>query len=404
MASENTGSLSCPVPDLAYWHSLIVDLDGRLAPMQNANKPSPVPHTCRVTLLPQQREFTAVRGETVLGAALRAGLNLPHSCKGGSCGLCLAKVLSGQIAYPFGRPVGLSADDAAQGYALLCEAHARGDLDLDLREIQLAGQAAIRRLPCRVARKQLLAPDVMALFLRLPAVERLTFLPGQYLDIMLPGERRRSFSIACPPHDSNLLELHVRRTPGGEFSQRVFDDLPEQSLLQIEGPLGQFCYRHDPRPPAILIGGGTGFAPLKSIIRHVLENKLNRRMHLYWGARTAVDLYQDTLVKEWARAHGNFSYTPVLSEPGPGWNGRIGLVHAAAFADHPDLSRIEVYAGGPPEMIEAIRRDGEALGLAPGRLHFDSFEYAPDALEKMRRAAGAAASRQSTSAPGLDAE
>ncbi len=321
----------------------------------------------------------------MLNAALRAGLNLPHSCKGGSCGLCSARVLSGAVSYPFGPPAGLSTAEQQHGYVLLCEAQAREELSLDIREIQPADQADIRRLPCRVERKQLLAPDVMALFLRLPVVEPFRFLPGQYLDVMLPGERRRSFSIASPPHDSALLELHVRRAPGGEFSRLVFDDLPGQSLLHIEGPLGQFRYRHEPQLPAILIGGGTGFAPLKSMIRHVLENGLQRQMHLYWGARQARDLYEDTLVKEWAWAHDAFSYTPVLSEPQPGWNGRTGLVHATAFADHPDLSRVEIYASGPPAMVEAVRQQGAVRGLTAERLHFDSFEYAPDALAGMRR-------------------
>ncbi len=341
----------------------------------------------RVTLLPQRRSFTAGANESVLNAALRAGINLPHSCKGGSCGLCRGRIESGTVTYPFGRPLGLTAQEQAQGYALLCEAHPTGDLSIDIREIELAGDVRIRNLPCRVARKKLLAPDVMALFLQLPLVEPFKFMPGQYLDVMLPGERRRSFSIASPPHDSACLELHIRRAPGGEFSRYVFEGLEEQALLRIEGPLGQFCYSAPARAagPAILIGGGTGFAPLKSIIRHVLENGLQRQLHLYWGARTRQDLYEGALVEQWARAHGNFSYTPVLSEADPQWRGRRGLVHEAAFADHPDLSAVEVYASGPPAMIEAIKRDGAARGLPVDSLHFDSFEYAPDALEKMRR-------------------
>ena len=178
----------------------------------------------------------------------------------------------------------------------------------------------------------------MALYLQLPAIETFHFLPGQYLDIMLPGERRRSFSIASPPHDSHFLELHVRRAPGGEFTQRVFTELKEKSLLRIEGPLGQFCYSHDPATPALLIGGGTGFAPLKAIIRHVLEKGLQRELHLYWGARTQPDLYEDQLARAWAAQHANFHYTPVLSEVAgdDSWPGRRGLVHEAAVADFPD--------------------------------------------------------------------
>lgn len=338
--------------------------------------------THTITLMPQPRTFEASAKEPVLNAALRAGINLPHSCKGGSCGLCKGKLLAGAVTYPFGRPVGLTAEEEAQGYTLLCEAHAQGDLTVDIREIQLASEAFIHSVPCRVARKQLLAPDVMALFLQLPVVEQFRFVPGQYLDVMLPGERRRSFSIASLPGDQ-WLELHVRRAPGGEFSQQVFEKLREQALLRIEGPLGQFVYREDPKP-MVLVGGGTGFAPLKAIIRHVLENKLPRRMHLYWGARTQQDLYEDALVNEWVRGHENLLYTPVLSEPDVLWAGRSGFVHQAMFEDYADLSGVEVYASGPPAMVEAIKQEGPGQGLELGSLHFDSFEYAPDTLRKMR--------------------
>jgi CDP-4-dehydro-6-deoxyglucose reductase, E3 len=341
-----------------------------------------------VTLMPERRTFSVRDGETILDAALHVGINLPHSCKGGSCGACRAKLLSGAVRYPFGAPLGITEQEQRDGYVLLCEAHATGNVSVDVREIRVADDVEIRDLPCRVARKELLAPDVMALFLQLPAVEKFTFLPGQYLDIMLPGERRRSFSIASPPHDSGLLELHVRRAPGGEFTQKVFEELKEKSLLRIEGPLGQFCYQHRPKVPALLVGGGTGFAPLKSMIRHVLENRLERRMHLYWGVRTARDLYEEATIRAWVAANPNFSYTPVLSaaEPGDNWTGRTGLVHEAVVADYPDLSGVDVYASGPPAMIEAVKHAGFARGLTPERLHFDSFEYAPDALAKIRQA------------------
>ena len=347
----------------------------------------PIDALHHVTLLPEGRTFSVRPDESILDAALHLGINLPHSCKGGSCSACRARIVSGRIHYPFGRPAGLTADEEAQGFALLCEAQPASDVSVDVHEIRLADNVEIKDLPCRIARKQLLGPDVMALFLQLPAIEAFHFLPGQYLDIMLPGERRRSFSIASPPHDSGLIELHVRRAPGGEFTQRVFTELKEKSLLRIEGPLGQFCYNHDAATPALLIGGGTGFAPLKAIVRHVLEKGLKRELHLYWGARTRPDLYEDQLARAWAARHRNFHYTPVLSDAAAdeSWSGQHGLVHEVAFTDFADLSAVDVYASGPPALIEAIRREGPARGLAVERLHFDSFEYAPDALAKMRR-------------------
>lgn len=344
-----------------------------------------------VTLLPERRTFSVRATESILDAALRVGINLPHSCKGGSCGSCRAKVLTGSVTYPFGRPVGITSAEEAQGYSLLCEARAASDVSVDIREIRPADDIEIRDLPCRIVRKELLAPDVLALFLQLPAVERFSFLPGQYLDIMLPGERRRSFSIASPPHDSRPLELHVRRAPGGEFSKRVFENLEEKALLRIEGPLGQFFYRHRPELPALLVGGGTGYAPLKSMLRHVIEKGLERPLHLFWGARRAPDLYEDARVRAWVAARPSLRYTPVLSETTAqeGWTGRTGVVTEVLTSEYPDWSGVEVYASGPPAMIDTIQREAAARGLPPDRLHFDSFEYAPDALAKMRTAARA---------------
>src|SRR6202000_1110774 len=131
---------------------------------------------------------------------------------------------------------------------------------------------APKRLPCRIERSVPLSHDVMGLFLRLPVAEDFTFDAGQYIDILLPGGRRRSFSIASPPHDARPLELHVRRVAGGEFTERLFHEDTRSSLLTIEGPLGQFIYRPHAPMPMLLIAGGTGIAPILSILRHVIEN------------------------------------------------------------------------------------------------------------------------------------
>ena len=340
-----------------------------------------------MSLLPEGHTFTVRADESILDAALKLGINLPHSCKGGSCASCRAQILTGSIQYPYGQPLGITAAEIEQGYALLCEARPTSHVSVNIREIRFADDIQIKDLPCRIARKELLAPDVMALFLQLPAIESFHFLPGQYLDVMLAGERRRSFSIASPPHDSRPLELHVRRAPGGEFTQRVFADLQQKSLLRIEGPLGQYGYVHDASTPAILVGGGTGFAPLKSIIRHVLERGLSRSLHLFWGARTLVDLYEHERVLQWTRAYPNLRYTPVLSELGAEdpWPGRRGLVHESVFEEYRDLSGAEIYVNGPPALVEAIKSGALQRGLPRERLHFDSFEYATDALAKMRQ-------------------
>jgi len=338
-----------------------------------------------VRIEPHGRGLRVAAAQPVLEAALAAGLNLPHSCKSGHCGSCRARLVAGEIRYPGARPLGLSAAEERDGHILLCQARAVSDLTVEARLIAGVADVQIKTLPCRIAALTPLAPDVMQVLLRLPAVERLRFQAGQYLDVLLEGGRRRSFSIASPPHDSERLELHVRRASGGGFTARLFPaadprPLTVGSLLRIEGPIGQFTYR-DAAAPVLMVAGGTGFAPLKSMLRHALEAGGRRAIHLYWGARHARDVYEEALVLGWVRRHPQLRFSAVLSEAAPreSPHHRRGWVHEALLADHPDLRAFEVYAAGPPAMIEAIRASFPRHGLPPERLHFDSFDYAPDA-------------------------
>lgn len=327
-----------------------------------------------INILPQHRAVLADPGGSVLDAALAAGLNLPHSCKSGHCGSCRARLIAGEIDYPQGTPLGLAQGEAEQGYVLLCKARARTDLAIEARTIASVTDVEVKTLPCRIENLRLLAADVMQVMLRLPVVEDLRFQPGQYLDILLDGGRRRSFSIASPPHDARPLELHVRRAGTSGFTRALFEEFTAGTLLRIEGPLGHFVYSPG-ASPLLLVGGGTGFAPLKAILRHVLECVPPRPLHLYWGARTAADLYDDGWIREQVRLFPTLRYTPVLSAPSGSEAHR--WVHEAVLADHPSLANHEVYAAGPPAMIEAIRHSFPRQGLPEANLHFDSFDYAP---------------------------
>ncbi len=337
----------------------------------------------RVSLANSGRDFSVQRDQSVLDAALAAGLNLPHSCKSGNCSACRARLLSGQVDYPFGKPLGLSDAENASGFILMCQARARSDIVIETMEIRPAHEVTVRRLPCRVERAEALSHDVMALFLRLPAAEDFTFEAGQYIDVMLDGGRRRSFSIASPPHASRPLELHVRRVAGGEFTERVFGGKAQNTLLTIEGPLGQFTYRQSDAK-ILMVGGGTGLAPLLCILRHVIENGILRDITLYWGVRSEGDRYALAALETLASQSASFRYHAVLSAPSPEWRGRRGFVHEAVLEDYRSLARYDIYASGPPAMIEAVRTGFAGIDADPARLYFDSFDYAPDALERQR--------------------
>jgi CDP-4-dehydro-6-deoxyglucose reductase, E3 len=338
----------------------------------------------RIHVSNSKQVFDAAADQPLLDAALNARLNLPHSCKGGNCGACRARLLKGDIHYPNGTPLGLSAAEVDAGFILLCQARALGDLSIETFEMRTADTAIIKRLPCRIEKALPLSHDVMGLFLRLPAAEDFVYAAGQYVDIMLPGGRRRSFSIASPPHDARPLELHVRRVPGGEFTDRLFHEDSTSALLSIEGPLGQFAYRAESCAPMLLIGGGTGIAPLLSILRHVIENGIDRDMTVYWGVRSERDLYAHAKLNELAARAPRMRYQAVLSEASTHWQRLTGWVHEAALKPISNLEDYEVYAAGPPAMIAAVQGEFAARGVAPTRLYFDSFDYAPDALERQR--------------------
>jgi CDP-4-dehydro-6-deoxyglucose reductase len=335
----------------------------------------------KISIEPSGHSYSATGDDTILQAALDAGLMLPYGCRNGACGSCKGKVLSGSVDHDGAQPLALSAEERAAGLALFCCARPKSDIVIECHEVGKAGDIKIRTMPCRVQSMELLAPDVMLLRLKLPVNERLQFLPGQYIEILLQQGRRRAFSLANAPDEDGLLQLHVRRIPGGVFTEHVFTAMKERDILRFEGPHGDFFLR-DTAPgearPVILLAGGTGFAPIKAIVEHILRHGIVRPISLYWGARDRAGLYLHGLAERWASEQGHVRYVPVLSEAtaADAWQGRTGLVHRAVLEDFPDLSACDVYACGAPAMIDAARSEFQARGLPAERFFADAFYYA----------------------------
>lgn len=342
---------------------------------------TPIQAERQVRLEPSGRTFTVIPGETVLEAAIRQGVGLPYGCRNGACGACKGALKSGSLAYGDHQERAITEAEKAAGKALTCCTKPLTDIVLEIRELAGLKDLAIRTLPARVEKIEKPAEDVAILYLKLPASERLQFLAGQYIDILLKDGRRRSFSIANAPETDECLELHVRRVPGGHFTTHVFETMKERDLLRLEGPHGGFHLREDGAKPVILLAGGTGFAPVKAMVEHAFHRQSLRPMTLYWGARDRAGLYLHELAEGWAAGRAGFDYVPVLSEPaaGDGWPGRTGLVHRAVMADFPDLSGHRVYACGAPAMIEAARSDLiGGCGLKEEDFFADSFTFATD--------------------------
>lgn len=340
--------------------------------------------TYTITIEPSGHNFEVDDEESILEAALRQGFTLPYGCRNGACGSCKGKVVSGTIDYGVYQPGALSEEEKSAGMALFCVGRPLSDMTLEIREIGAARDIQIKTLPCRVQALDRLAHDVMRLRLKLPANERLQFLAGQYIDILLKDGKRRSFSLANAPHDDAFLELHIRHTPGGHFTEHVFNEMKEKAILRFQGPLGTFFLREESDKPILFIAGGTGFAPIKGMLEHAFHTGIDREMTLYWGTRALRDLYMPELPSAWQAAHENFRFIPVLSQPQAEdqWTGRTGRVPEAVLNDFEDLSGYQVYACGTPAMVEAAREKFIARGLPRDEFYADAFTFAVDSQPK----------------------
>ena len=299
-----------------------------------------------VHINPSDRAFNARLGENVLSAALRQGIVLPYSCRNGTCASCKCRLTEGQVSYPNNPPEALSLDDIAGGYILACQAVADTDLAIEATEITQVAEIPVRTLPARVESMARFTPEIMRLRLKLPRATRLQFLAGQYVDVLLPEGKRRAFSIASAPSVQDFIELHIKHVDGGGFTGHVFSDMQLKEILRLQGPLGTFFVRRQSDRPMIMMGGGTGFAPLKSMIEELIESEDPRRIHLFWGVRQADDLYARELIESWSGQHPDFRFTPVLAEPDSGWSGERGFVHEAVLRAYPELSPFDAVPVG----------------------------------------------------------
>ena len=337
----------------------------------------------QIMIQPSGRTFTTDAGETILAAAIRQGIGMPYGCKDGACGSCKCKKLEGSVVHGAHQAKALSEEEEASGQILSCCAVATSNLVLESRQVTRVGALEIRKMPTRVSLLEKKSPDVMLLRLQLPATERFAYHAGQYVEFLLQGGVRRSYSMANAAHtlaEGGGLELHIRHLPGGQFTDQVFGTLKEKDILRIEGPYGSFFLREDSEKPIVLLAAGTGFAPLKAIIEHLQFKGSTRPTTLYWGGRRPQDLYLDDWVKAKLLEMPQLRYVPVVSDAQPedAWSGRSGFVHRAVLQDLPDLSAYQVYACGAPIVVASARRDFLQAGLPPDEFYADAFTSEAD--------------------------
>lgn len=346
-------------------------------PPQRAGRGKP----WRMKLHPGHNSVPVRPYETLLDAGLRAKLALPFECRSGGCGVCRATVLAGQVDPGSYQKSALSDEARARGEVLMCCACALSDVELEVAEGAALRDAPLPVFDAVVTRLEPLAHDVMLLELSLDKDAALDYEAGQYINILLPDGARRSYSFTERGASAQTFSLHVRLMPGGRFTTQVFTSMKVGDRLQVEGPLGDFMLREPSDKPLIFVAGATGFAPVKSLLEEAFHLGITRPLYFYWGVRKQRDLYLLELVQQWAAAHANFHFVPVLSEPAgeDAWTGRTGFVHRAILDDFPDLSGCAVYACGSVKMVEAAKPAFLAQGLSEDFCFSDAFTAQPGA-------------------------
>jgi len=335
----------------------------------------------QITIEPSGRTFTVGPNDTLLAAGIAQGINLPYGCKDGACGSCKCKKISGTVSHGAHQSKALSTEEEVQGFVLTCCASAHSDVVLESHQVTAEGALPIKKMPTRVTVLEKKSPDVMRLLLQMPANDTFAYHAGQYIEFLLQGGVRRSYSMASAPHlIGQGLELHIRHMPGGVFTDQVFGTMKERDILRIEGPYGSFYLREDSTEPMVLLAAGTGFAPIKALIEHLQFKGSTRPATLYWGGRRPHDLYMDDWVKAKLAEMPNLRYVPVVSDalPEDNWAGRTGFVHHAVLQDLPDLSLYQVYACGAPVVVASAQRDFVKAGLPVDEFYADSFTSEAD--------------------------
>ncbi len=319
--------------------------------------------------------FACDAGQNILDAALAAGIEMPYSCRKGVCGNCAGGVAAGEVDSP-------PSEAKPAGQHLYCQCVPRSDVEIAPQAWHRFDPQARKTFSAKVFRNTLAADDVSVLQLRLPAGQRAKFKAGQYLQVALPDGSRRSYSMANPPHESDTLQLHIRHVPGGQFTQ-IVPHLKAGDTLQVELPYGNFELKEESTAPMLCVVGGTGFAPVKSLLDDMVKKRVQRPVTLVWGGRDRHGIYLASSVERWRKLLPGFRFIPVLEDAADAatLEGFHGRVDEAVRHHFPDLEGHEVYCCGSPGMVTAVRKVCvDERGLDSHHFFSDVFVPGPAAI------------------------
>ena len=312
-----------------------------------------------LTIEPLGRSIEVEDGQTILDAALRAGIYLPHACGQGYCATCKVCVTDGEVDHGSASNFALMDYEREEGKALACCARLESDMTI---EVEMETDEDARDIPVRdfhgvVSRIENLTPTIKGIWLKLDNGEVLDFQAGQYINFNLPNDLgHRAFSLASAPSAGNEIELNIRIVPGGTGTGWIHNELKVGDRATVSGPYGRFFVHKSANVPSLFMAGGSGLSSPRSMILDLLEEGSDLPITLVYGARNQGELYYHQEFVALAEKHANFTYVPALNdEPADsGWTGFRGFVHEAAKAHFDnDFRGRKAYLCGPPVMIEA---------------------------------------------------
>ena len=339
--------------------------------------------TYSVRLEPIGVDMTVNEDETVLQAAFRQGITLMHGCKEGQCSSCKSVLLEGDAEHGAISTFALSESEQEEGKVLLCRLFAKSDLEIELLNYDeeiLASWIPAKKVTGKISAIEVLTHDIRKFNVDLD--EAMDFHAGQYADITLPGTGvTRSYSMANPPSEKNTLSFIIKIYPDGAFSNLLAKQLKVGDSLALEGPFGTSFRNQNHTGPTLLVGGGSGMAPLWSILNDLAQSGERAPVRLYYGARAKRDLFYLNEIAALGEQLEDFAFIPALSEMAPGddWDGAQGFIHEVLARNYADTGRdrtLQAYACGPPPMVDAVLPVLQKIGVDADNTHLDKFTTA----------------------------
>lgn len=337
--------------------------------------------THKVRFQPVNIEIDVDEDETVLNAAFRQGISLTHGCREGQCSACKSFLLDGDIELDKYSTFALPEYESDEGYILLCRCHAYSDLEVELinydEDILRLG-IPIETFQTTIAEIETLTHDIRRLALKpMESAKKLRFNAGQYMSIRIPGtEEYRAYSMANTPRNNDDLEFIIKVFPGGLFSGLLDGGFTVGQQLEVKGPYGVFMLREKSESEIICIGGGSGMAPLWSLLNDMAERGIQRKATYYYGARTRKDLFYLDRLERLAEQLPGFRFVPALSmaTPEDEWEGETGLITEVLDRGlKGSQTKTQAYLCGPPPMIDAAIPVLVRKGISEDRIFFDKF-------------------------------